>query len=78
MLAFIGRRLLIAIPTVILISVFVFALQKLLPGDPVLVMAGEERDPRDIEPHADRDGPFGSRGRAAGGRHAEQPIEGPA
>ncbi|MDA0186350.1 MAG: ABC transporter permease [Proteobacteria bacterium] len=45
MLAFIGRRLLIAIPTIILISVFVFTLQKLLPGDPVLVMAGEERDP---------------------------------
>ena len=49
MLAFIGRRLLIAIPTVILISVFVFALQKLLPGDPVLVMAGEERDPAVLE-----------------------------
>jgi peptide/nickel transport system permease protein len=27
------------------VSVFVFMLQKLLPGDPVLVMAGEERDP---------------------------------
>ena len=45
MLSFIARRLLIAIPTVILISMFVFALQKLLPGDPVLVMAGEERNP---------------------------------
>jgi peptide/nickel transport system permease protein len=44
-LGFILRRLLIAIPTVVLISVFVFLLQKLLPGDPVLVMAGEERDP---------------------------------
>lgn len=49
MLAFIGRRILIAIPTVILISVFVFALQHLLPGDPILVMAGEERDPAVIE-----------------------------
>ena len=49
MLAFIGRRLLIAIPTVIFISVFVFAFQKLLPGDPVLVMAGEERDPAVLE-----------------------------
>lgn len=39
------RRLLVAIPTILLISVFVFALQKLLPGDPVLAMAGEERDP---------------------------------
>jgi peptide/nickel transport system permease protein len=44
-LGFILRRLLIAIPTVVMISVFVFLLQKLLPGDPVLVMAGEERDP---------------------------------
>ncbi|CUH40226.1 Dipeptide transport system permease protein DppB [Jannaschia seosinensis] len=49
MLSFILRRLLIAIPTIILISVFVFALQKLLPGDPVLAMAGEERDPATIE-----------------------------
>ena len=45
MLGFLSRRILIAIPTIILISIFVFALQKLLPGDPVLVMAGEERDP---------------------------------
>ena len=49
MFAFIGRRILIAIPTVILISIFVFALQHLLPGDPILVMAGEERDPAVIE-----------------------------
>ncbi|MEP5175202.1 ABC transporter permease, partial [Marinobacter alexandrii] len=33
----------------ILISVFVFTLQKLLPGDPVLAMAGEERDPQVLE-----------------------------
>lgn len=45
MLGFLGRRFLIAIPTIILISIFVFGLQKLLPGDPVLAMAGEERDP---------------------------------
>lgn len=48
MIAFLVRRMLIAIPTVFLISVFVFALQQLLPGDPVLVMAGEERDPEVI------------------------------
>lgn len=48
MLAFLGRRILIAIPTVFLISVFVFTLQHLLPGDPILVMAGEERDPEII------------------------------
>ncbi|WP_112661570.1 ABC transporter permease [Microvirga flavescens] len=45
MLRYIARRLLIAIPTILLVSVLVFALQKLLPGDPVLTMAGEERDP---------------------------------
>jgi peptide/nickel transport system permease protein len=45
MLSYILRRILIAIPTLILVSIFVFMLQKLLPGDPVLVMAGEERDP---------------------------------
>jgi peptide/nickel transport system permease protein len=49
MLAFILRRILIAIPTLILVSIFVFSLQKLLPGDPILVMAGEERDPQVIE-----------------------------
>lgn len=45
MLEFIIRRILTAIPTIILISMFVFGLQKILPGDPVLAMAGEERDP---------------------------------
>ncbi|MDA3888984.1 MAG: ABC transporter permease [Allgaiera sp.] len=48
MLGFILRSLLIAIPTILMISVFVFSLQKLLPGDPVLAMAGEERDPATI------------------------------
>ncbi len=49
MFVFLARRLLIAIPTILIISVFVFSLQKLLPGDPVLVMAGEDRDPATIE-----------------------------
>ena len=49
MLGFLARRILIAIPTIVLISIFVFGMQKLLPGDPVLVMAGEERDPEVIE-----------------------------
>ena len=48
MLGFLARRVMIAIPTIILISIFVFSLQKLLPGDPILVMAGEERDPNVI------------------------------
>jgi peptide/nickel transport system permease protein len=49
MLIFILRRLLSALPTLILVSLFVFTLQKLLPGDPVQAMAGEERDPAVME-----------------------------
>jgi len=45
MLELICKRLLLAIPTLFLVSIMVFSLQKLLPGDPVLAMAGEERDP---------------------------------
>ena len=46
MIRYIGKRLLIAIPTLILISIFVFTLQKLLPGDPALIMAGDSAIPR--------------------------------
>lgn len=45
MLKIIARRVLVAIPTLVLVSLIVFGLQKLLPGDPLLTMAGEERDP---------------------------------
>lgn len=45
---FLIRRLGSAIPTLILVSIFVFVLQKALPGDPALVLAGEERDPETI------------------------------
>ena len=48
MLRYFLSRLLVAIPTLFLISVFVFMLQKLLPGDPILVMAGESRDAETI------------------------------
>ena len=49
MLRFIGRRVLVMLPTLVLVSMFVFALQQLLPGDPAEAMAGEERDPQVIE-----------------------------
>lgn len=49
MYAFIAKRLLVAVPTLLIISIFVFSLQKLLPGDPILAMAGEERDPQVLE-----------------------------
>ena len=45
MLKLILRRVIVAIPTLILVSMIVFMLQKILPGDPVLTLAGEERDP---------------------------------
>jgi peptide/nickel transport system permease protein len=45
MLTFLGKRLLQLIPTLFFVSVIIFSLQQLLPGDPALVMAGEERDP---------------------------------
>ena len=48
MLKFIGKRLLQLIPTLFFVSVLIFSLQQLLPGDPALVMAGEERDPEVI------------------------------
>lgn len=44
MLRVIAHRLLVAVPTLILVSMLIFGLQKLLPGDPVLAMAGEEQD----------------------------------
>ena len=42
-----GQRLAQIVPTLILVSVLVFCLQQLMPGDPAVVLAGEERsDPR--------------------------------
>ncbi|MBS0638840.1 MAG: ABC transporter permease [Proteobacteria bacterium] len=42
-----GVRLAQMVPTLILVSVLVFLLQQLMPGDPAMVLAGEERgDPR--------------------------------
>ena len=38
-----GGRLLQVLPTVLLVSILVFALQQLMPGDPAVVLAGEER-----------------------------------
>src|SRR3954466_11351911 len=45
MLNFLARRVVQLIPTLFFVSVMIFSLQHLLPGDPALVMAGEERDP---------------------------------
>jgi peptide/nickel transport system permease protein len=40
-----GYRVAQILPTIILVSMLVFLLQQLMPGDPALVLAGEERDP---------------------------------
>ena len=45
---YVVRRALTALPTIAIFACFVFLLQKLLPGDPVLAMAGEDRDPATI------------------------------
>ena len=48
MTAFLARRLAQILPTLLLVSVIIFLLQQLLPGDPATVLAGEERDPEVI------------------------------
>ena len=45
MLALLSRRLVQLIPTLFFVSVIIFGLQQLLPGDPALVLAGEDKDP---------------------------------
>jgi peptide/nickel transport system permease protein len=49
MLTFLAKRILQLAPTLFFVSVLIFSLQHLLPGDPALIMAGEDRDPEVIE-----------------------------
>lgn len=44
MLRFLALRLAQIVPTLFFVSILIFGLQQLLPGDPATVMAGEERD----------------------------------
>jgi peptide/nickel transport system permease protein len=48
MLPFLARRLASILPTLFLVSVMIFGLQQLLPGDPALALAGEDADPNVI------------------------------
>src|SRR3982751_3847065 len=48
-LTFLAKRVVQLIPTLFFVSVLIFSLQQLLPGDPALIMAGEDRDPAVIE-----------------------------
>ncbi|WP_375455237.1 ABC transporter permease, partial [uncultured Methylobacterium sp.] len=45
MLRFLVKRLALAVPTLVLASMIIFALQQLLPGDAATALSGEERDP---------------------------------
>jgi len=44
MLTFIVRRVAAIVPTLVFVSILIFGLQQLLPGDPAMVLAGEERE----------------------------------
>jgi peptide/nickel transport system permease protein len=45
MLTYLVRRIAQIVPTLLVASVLIFGLQQLLPGDPAMILAGEERDP---------------------------------
>ena len=48
MLHFIGRRILMAVPTLFIMAVSVFALIRLIPGDPAALMLGDMADPASL------------------------------
>ncbi len=48
MIRFIGRRLALAIPTLVIASMIIFALQQLLPGDTATALSGEGADSQTI------------------------------
>ena len=45
MFEFLVKRLFTIVPTLVFVSILIFGLQQLLPGDPAVILAGEERDP---------------------------------
>ncbi|MEI6550420.1 MAG: ABC transporter permease [Betaproteobacteria bacterium] len=45
MTSYLVKRLLSVLPTLLLVSMLIFGLQQLLPGDPAKILAGEEQDP---------------------------------
>ena len=46
MFEFLLKRIASIIPTLVVVSMLIFGLQQLLPGDPAKILAGEEQDPR--------------------------------
>ncbi|KJC40263.1 peptide ABC transporter [Bradyrhizobium sp. LTSP849] len=49
MLGYLVRRLAMTIPTLLLVAIAVFALVRLIPGDPVQVMLGDSADPAQVD-----------------------------
>jgi len=45
MFEYLLRRLATIVPTLVFVSMLIFGLQQLLPGDPAKILAGEEQDP---------------------------------
>ena len=45
MISFLLKRLASIVPTLVFVSMLIFGLQQLLPGDPAVILAGEEQDP---------------------------------
>jgi peptide/nickel transport system permease protein len=41
---YVARRLVVLVPTLFIVSMLIFGLQQLLPGDPAMALAGEEHD----------------------------------
>src|SRR5437763_14005873 len=48
MTEFLFKRLATTLPTLLFVSMLIFGLQQLLPGDPAKILAGEEQDPNVI------------------------------
>jgi peptide/nickel transport system permease protein len=45
---FLVRRIATILPTLVFVSMLIFGLQQLLPGDPAVILAGEDQDPQVI------------------------------
>jgi peptide/nickel transport system permease protein len=45
---YLARRVATILPTLFFVSILIFGLQQLLPGDPAIALAGEDRDPNVI------------------------------
>ena len=45
MFEFLLKRIASILPTLVVVSMLIFGLQQLLPGDPAKILAGEEQDP---------------------------------